>query len=94
MQQFQSPETVVKPRVKAGRPNMFKFQTERAEGTKGEGDEIPKQTTRKKSNIISRNKEKVHRSTWKGMMLMMRCKTHQEEKGAGLETKCKNHDTK
>ena len=59
-----SPEERVEPRGKAGRPKMFKHGTDRPDGTKREGDEIPETTTRKKSKRTNKNKEKVQKN-WK-----------------------------
>ena len=42
-----TPETRVEPRGKAGRPKMFKYGTDRADGTKRDGDE-PEDTTKQK----------------------------------------------
>ena len=52
------PETRVEPRGKAGRPKMFKYGTDRADGTKRDGDDIPEETNRKKSKRTNKNKEK------------------------------------
>ena len=52
------PETRVEPRGKAGRPKMFKYGTDRADGTKRDGDDIPEETNRKKSKRVNKNKEK------------------------------------
>ena len=51
------PETRVEPRGKAGRPKMFKYGTDRADGTKRDGDDIPEETGRK-AKRINKNKEK------------------------------------
>ena len=56
-----SPEERVEPRGKAGRPKMFKYGTDRADGTKREGDEIPETTNRKKSKRTNKNKEKIQK---------------------------------
>ena len=55
------PEERVEPRGKAGRPKMFKYGTDRADGTKREGDEIPETTNRKKSKRTNKNKEKIQK---------------------------------
>ena len=55
------PETRVEPRGKAGRPKMFKHGTDRADGTKRDGEEPEDTTNRKKSKRINKNKEKVQR---------------------------------
>ena len=63
------PETRVEPRGKAGRPKMFKYGTDRAGGTKREGDDIPEDTggapngdtNRKKSKRTNKNKEKIQK---------------------------------
>ena len=52
------PETRVEPRGKAGRPKMFKYGTDRADGTKRDGDDIPEEANRKKSKRTNKNKEK------------------------------------
>ena len=60
------PETRVEPRGKAGRPKMFKYGTDRADGTKRDGDDIPEDTggapngdtNSKKSKRTNKNKEK------------------------------------
>ena len=54
----EEPETRVEPRGKAGRPKMFKYGTDRADGTKRDGDDIPEETNRKKSKRVNKNKEK------------------------------------
>ena len=56
-----SPEERVEPRGKAGRPKMFKHGTDRPDGTKREGDEIPETTSRKKSKRTNKNKEKIQK---------------------------------
>ena len=56
-----TPETDVERRGKAGRPKMFKHGTDRADGTKREGDEIPETTSRKKSKRTNKNKEKIQK---------------------------------
>ena len=55
------PETRVEPRGKAGRPKMFKYGTDRPEGTKRDGDASEDTTNRKKSKITNKNKEKVQK---------------------------------
>ena len=63
------PETRVEPRGKAGRPKMFKYGTDRAGGTKREGDDIPEDTggapngdtNSKKSKRTNKNKEKIQK---------------------------------
>ena len=50
------PETRVEPRGKAGRPKKYKEGTDRADGTKREGDE-PEETDRR-AKRINKNKEK------------------------------------
>ena len=55
------PETRVEPRGKAGRPKMFKHGTDRADGTKRDGDDIPEETNRKKSKRTNKNKEKIQK---------------------------------
>ena len=55
------PETRVEPRGKAGRPKMFKYGTDRADGTKRDGDDIPEETNRKKSKRTNKNKEKIQK---------------------------------
>ena len=55
------PETRVEPRGKAGRPKMFKHGTDRTDGTKRDGDEIPETTSRKKSKRTNKNKEKIQK---------------------------------
>ena len=52
------PETRVEPRGKAGRPKMFKYGTDRADGTKRDGEEPEDTTNRKKSKRVNKNKEK------------------------------------
>ena len=52
------PETRVEPRGKAGRPKMFKYGTDRADGTKRDGEEPEDTTNRKKSKRTNKNKEK------------------------------------
>jgi hypothetical protein len=56
-----TPETRVEPRGKAGRPKMFKYGTDRADGTKRDGDEPEDTTNRKKSKRTNKNKEKIQR---------------------------------
>ena len=56
-----SPEERVEPRGKAGIPKMFKHGTDRPDGTKREGDEIPETTSRKKSKRTNKNKEKIQK---------------------------------
>ena len=58
---FGDPETTVEPRGKAGRPKRYKEGTDRADGTKREGDEIPEETNRKKSKRTNKNKEKIQK---------------------------------
>ena len=55
------PETRVEPRGKAGRPKMFKHGTDRADGTKRDGDEPENTTSRKKSKKTNKNKEKIQK---------------------------------
>ena len=55
------PETRVEPRGKAGRPKMFKYGTDRADGTKRDGDEPEDTTNRKKSKRTNKNKEKIQK---------------------------------
>ena len=55
------PETRVEPRGKAGKPKMFKYGTDRADGTKREGDEPEDKTNRKKSKRTNKNKEKIQK---------------------------------
>ena len=55
------PETRVEPRGKAGRPKMFKYGTDRADGTKREGDEPEDTTNSKKSKRTNKNKEKIQK---------------------------------
>ena len=55
------PETRVEPRGKAGRPKMFKFGTDRADGTKRDGEEPEDTTNRKKSKRTNKNKEKIQK---------------------------------
>ena len=55
------PEERVEPRGRAGRPKMFKHGTDRVDGTKRDGDEIPETTTRKKSKRTNKNKEKIQK---------------------------------
>ena len=56
-----SPEERIEPRGKAGRPKMFKYGTDRADGTKRDGDDIPEETNRKKSKRTNKNKEKIQK---------------------------------
>ena len=57
------PETRVEPRGKAGRPKMFKHGTDRADGTKRDGEEPEDTTNRKKSKRTNKNKEKIQKKT-------------------------------
>ena len=53
------PETRVEPRGKVGRPKKYKEGTDRADGTKREGDE-PEETDRR-AKRINKNKEKIQK---------------------------------
>ena len=55
------PETIVEPRGKAGRPKRYKEGTDRADGTKRDGEEPQDTTNRKKSKRTNKNKEKVQK---------------------------------
>jgi hypothetical protein len=55
------PETRVEPRGKAGRPKMFKHGTDRADGTKRDGEEPEDTTNRKKSKRTNPNKAKIQK---------------------------------
>ena len=48
------PETRVEPRGKAGRPKMFKYGTDRTDGTKRDGGEIPEETNKKRAREQTR----------------------------------------
>ena len=54
------PETRVEPRGKAGRPKMFKYGTDRADGTKRDGEE-PEEERPKRAKRVNKNKEKQQR---------------------------------
>ena len=53
-----SPETVIEPRGKAGRPKKFRESTERADASKREGDE-PEDTTEKKKRNKAKGKTRM-----------------------------------
>lgn len=55
------PETRVEPKGKAGRPKMFKYGTDRADGTKRDGEEPEDTTNRKKSRRTNPNKAKIQK---------------------------------
>ena len=62
------PETRVEPRGRAGRPKMFKYGTDRADGTKRDGDDIPEETNERRARELTRIKKRYKRD-WKQRLI-------------------------